>query len=161
MTISIITAMAKNRVIGKDNTLPWQLPADLKRFKEITTGHPVIMGRKTYESIGKALSGRKNIIITKQKNYSAENCFIVNSIDEAISLVKDEKEIFFIGGAEIYRQILPRANRLYLTLIKKEFAGDVYFPEIRWNEWKEISRQKGYVDNNNPYEHEFLVFERI
>ncbi|MBI4034038.1 MAG: dihydrofolate reductase [Candidatus Brennerbacteria bacterium] len=160
MIVSIIAAIAENGVIGESNNLPWRLPADLKRFKEITTGHPVIMGRKTHESIGRALPNRKNIIITRREDYSVEGCSVVHSIDEALSLVKDEEEIFFIGGGDIYRQVLPLAHRLYITRIHKEFPGDTRFPEVDFGEWKEVRREKGTVDEKNPYEHEFLIFER-
>jgi len=158
--ISIIAAISKNRVIGKDNALPWHLPADLKHFKEITKGRPVIMGRKTFESIGRPLPNRKNIVITRQKDYSPVGCFTARSIDEALELVQGEPEIFFIGGSQIFSQILPKTSKIYLTLIDHEFKGDAYFPELNSDEWVEVERQEGVLDDKNQYRHTFLVFER-
>ena len=162
MKISIIVAMAKNRVIGKKGALPWQLPADLIHFKRLTLGHVIVMGRKTHESIGRALPGRKNVIITRSKDYTKPDCAVVYSVPEALSFARSvgEKEVFFIGGQEIYRAILPEANRLYVTLIGREFEGDVYFPAVDFSRWREISREEGIVDEKNPYPHTFLVFER-
>lgn len=157
MIISLIAAMGKNRTIGKDNSLPWKLPADMKRFKELTSGKPVIMGRKTFESIGRPLPNRKNIIITRDKNYKADNCIIVHSADEAIKAAKGNEEVMIMGGAEIYKQFLPRADRLYLTLIDEEFEGDAYFPEFDKNEWEEVSREEHESDN---LRYSFIVQER-
>ncbi|MBI4095098.1 MAG: dihydrofolate reductase [Candidatus Liptonbacteria bacterium] len=158
--ISIIVAVGKNRVIGKRGGLPWYLPADLKHFKEITMGHPIVMGRRTHESIGKALPGRTNVVITREKNYEAPGCVIVHSIDEALDRVKGEEEIFFIGGAEIFSQALPLAKRLYITQIDHEFEGDIFFPEINMSEWREMNREEGKTDEKNSYLYRFLVFER-
>ena len=129
MIISLVAAMGKNRVIGKDNSLPWKLPEDMKRFKELTSGKTVVMGRTTFESIGKPLPNRINIIITRDKNYKAEGCIVVNSVDEALKYAKDADEVMIIGGAQIYQQFLPIANKMYLTLIDEDFEGDAYFPE--------------------------------
>lgn len=157
MVISLIAAMDKHRVIGKDNTLPWKISADLKRFKELTSGKPVIMGRKTFESIGKPLPNRTNIIITRDKNYMASGCIVVHSVEGALKAAAVGKEVMVIGGAEIYKQFLPRANRLYLTLINEEFEGDAYFPEYNKNEWKEVFRED-HEDNGLRYA--FVNLER-
>ena len=158
MIISLIAAMGKNRVIGHDNSIPWKLPADMKRFKDLTTGKPVIMGRKTFESIGRPLPNRTNIIITSDKNYKADGCIVVHSVDEALKVAKGD-EIMIIGGAQIYKQFLPIANRMYLTFIDKNFEGDAYFPEYDKHEWKEISREE-HVDENS-FKYAFVNFERI
>src|SRR3989338_8105608 len=142
MIISLIAAMDKNRVIGKDNSLPWKLPEDMKRFRGITKGKPVIMGRKTFESIGRPLPDRKNIIITRDRNYKAEGCIVVNSKEEALNAAKGSEEVMIIGGEQIFEEFLPIANKMYLTFIDKEFEGDAYFPEYDNAEWKEISREE-------------------
>ena len=139
MIISLIAAIGKNNVIGVDNKLPWKLSADLKRFRTITSGKPVIMGRKTFESIGGPLPNRKNIIITRDKNYKADGCVVVHSAEEALHAAGENGEVMIIGGAEIYRQLLPKADKMYLTVIDGEFDGDAYFPEYSKDEWKEIS----------------------
>src|SRR3989338_4486494 len=159
MRASIIAAIAKNGVIGKENTLPWKLPADLKRFKKITIGHTVVMGRKTYESIGGTLKKRINIVLTRQPDYQAPGCLVIHAIEEVFEKAKTE-EIFFIGGAEIYKQALPMATRLYMTIINHDFEGDSYFPPLNWWEWVEIDRQQGKTDEKNPYEFCFLTFEK-
>jgi dihydrofolate reductase len=156
--ISLLVAMDTNRVIGKDNDLPWHLPADLKYFKNVTIGHPIIMGRKTHESIGRPLPGRENIIITRDKSYKAEGCKVVNSIEE--TLVSGDREVFVIGGAEIFKQVLPDADRIYITYIEDEFEGDTFFPEIDDSEWMVISKEKGPKDDKNPYDYYFVVYER-
>lgn len=147
MILSIIAAVAKNGVIGKDNRLPWNIPEDLAHFKKITSGHTVIMGRKTFESIGKPLLGRTNIVITRNRDFSHEQVHVVHSIKEAIRLARDnrESEAFIIGGAEIYKQALPLAHKIYLTRIDKSYRGDAYFPELG-PEWKETEciKKDGY-----------------
>ncbi|MCH8004017.1 MAG: type 3 dihydrofolate reductase [Nanoarchaeota archaeon] len=160
MIISLIAAMGKNRVIGKDNSLPWNLPADMKYFRDNTKGKPVIMGRKTYESIGKPLPNRTNIIITRDQNYKAEGCIIVHSADEALKAVGNVEEIMVIGGSQIYKEFLPKANKMYLTFIDAEFDGDTYFPEYKIEEWKEISYEEHERDAENPYDYRFVVLER-
>ncbi|HLC59961.1 MAG TPA: type 3 dihydrofolate reductase [Candidatus Nanoarchaeia archaeon] len=141
MIISLIAAIGKNNVIGINNKLPWKLSADLKRFKTITSGKPVIMGRKTFESIGKPLPNRKNIIITRDKNYKVDGCIVVHSPEEALNVAKGNEETMIIGGEQIFNMFLPQANRLYLTVIEKDFVGDAYFPEYRKDEWKEVLRE--------------------
>ena len=158
--ISLILAMDRNRVIGKNNRMPWRLPADLAYFKNITLGSTVVMGRKTFESIGKPLKGRKNIILTRDKEYIQEGCQIVNSIEEALEEIKKKEETFIIGGAEIYSMFLPFAKKLYITYIDHEFQGDTYFPEIDDEEWKVISRTPGEKNEENPYSYYFEVYER-
>jgi len=157
--ISLIWAMDRNRTIGKDNKLPWRLPADLAYFKRLTLGHKIIMGRKTYESIGKPLPGRENVIITKNKDFLSEGCTLCNSIEEALRLA-DEEEAFVIGGAEIYSKFFTYADKLYITQIEENFSGDTFFQEIDFNEWTLISKTKGEKDEKNPYEYYFLVYER-
>jgi dihydrofolate reductase len=158
--LSAIAAMDKNRLIGKDNQLPWHLPADLAHFKAITTGHPILMGRKTHESIGRPLPNRHNIVLTRDLSYEAEGITIVHSLDEALAACPDDDEIFIIGGAEIYRLALPRLQRLYLTFIDHAFTGDVYFPAWAANEWQEISREAHEADEKNAYGYAFVTLER-
>jgi dihydrofolate reductase len=162
MTLSLLLAAAENNVIGKDNKLPWHLPNDLKYFKNLTWGMPVIMGRKTYESFGKPLQGRRNIVITHNKDWKAEGVEVAGSIEEAIEMAKESavKEIFIIGGGEIFKTILPKADRIYLTRIYHSFEGDAYFPEIKENEWRLVKERKCEADEKNTYAHSFQVWER-
>lgn len=160
--ISLIAAMDKNRVIGTDDgKLPWHLPADLKHFKSLTLGKPVIMGRKTFESIGKPLPERKNIIITRNKNYDAPGCVVVHSPDEALASAGDVPEVMVIGGAEIFAQFFPLAKRLYLTLIDGIFAGAAYFPQWDTGAWREVSREAHEPDEKNRYGYLFLTLEHL
>ncbi len=140
-TLSLIAAMAKGRVIGRDNTLPWQLPEDLKHFKATTLGKPVIMGRKTWESLGRPLPGRRNIVISRNADYSPTGGELAPSLQAAITMAAEADEIFVIGGADIYRQALPLAQRLYLTEIALDVAGDAHFPEFALADWSEASRE--------------------
>jgi dihydrofolate reductase len=162
VVISFIVATSENNVIGKDNKLPWCLPTDMRYFKNVTWGMPVIMGRKSFESLGKALKGRTNIVVTRNKNWKAENAQAVQTIDQAITLAAqtDAKEIFIIGGAEIFRSALPSANRIYLTLVHGNFDGDAFFPEMEQAEWKLISNRDCSADAKNPYALSFQVWER-
>lgn len=164
--ISIIAAMGKNRVIGKGGTLPWKLPADMKRFRQLTAHHPVIMGRKTFESIGKPLPNRTNIVITRQPEFSAQGCIIVPSLEAAIekaNAAPGAKEIFIIGGGEIYKQAIAQnlVDRIYLTEIEKDFDGDAYFPEIGEAIWKLVREERGIINAENIYPHKFSVFDRV
>lgn len=152
--INIIVAMSKNRVIGNNNTLIWHLPEDLKRFKALTTGNTIVMGRKTYESIGRPLPNRRSIIITRDTNYKVDGCEVVNSLEEALEL--SNNNCFIIGGGEIYRQALDKADRIYLTRINKDFEGDTTFPEIR--EWYESDCQEF---KNNELSWSFIQYERF
>jgi len=156
--------MARNRVIGINNSLPWHLPADFKHFKQITMGKPVVMGRLTYESIGKPLPGRMNIIVTNNKDYRAENandsCVICHTLEQAISTAKQADEIMIIGGASFYTQALPYTDRMYLTIINEDFEGDAWFPEYDTNDWLEIERIHGIVDSNNSHAYDFITLDR-
>lgn len=156
--ISLIFAMDKNRLIGKENRLPWKLPADMAYFREVTTGHTVIMGRKTFEAIGKALPGRRNIVITREKAYFAPGCEVLGSVEEVLKNVKDEA--FVIGGAEIYKAFLPYCKRLYITLIDAEFEGDTYFPEIDYKDWLLVKKDVFESGGENPYNYGFMVYEK-
>jgi len=159
MTVSQVVAISENHVIGKDNKLLWYLPNDLKHFKEITTGHTVIMGRKTYESVGKPLPRRRNIIITRQA-ITIDGCEVVNSIEAALALCRDEDEVFIVGGAEIYKQSMHLTDRIYLTIVHKDFEGDSFFPEIKKTEWKEVFREDHKPDEKNLIPYSFITYER-
>ncbi len=164
--ISIIVAVSENNVIGKDNKLIWRLPVDMKFFKDTTQGHCVIMGRKNYESIPekfRPFSNRTNIVVTHQQNYSAPGTIVVSSIEAAIKTAQqtNDPEIFIIGGADIYKQTIKLTDKIYLTHIYHSFEGDAFFPELNMNEWKEIERRKGIVDDKNIYPHDFITYERI
>ncbi|PJJ79602.1 dihydrofolate reductase [Mucilaginibacter auburnensis] len=159
MTITIVVAIAQNHAIGKDNKLLWHLPNDLKHFKNITTGGTVIMGRKTYDSVGKPLPNRRNIIITRQK-INIEGCEVVNSLDEAVDLCKTEQEVFIVGGAEIYKMAMPVTDRIYLTIVHHDFDADTYFPEIEGNNWTETEREDHQSDEKHKYAYSFITLER-
>lgn len=161
--LSIIVAVAKNNVIGKDNQLIWHLPEDLKRFKEITSGHTIIMGRKTFESLGRVLPNRKHIILCNDAdlNIKDENVTIVDDINKLGEYINKEEENFIIGGATIYKLMLPKVDKLYITKINQEFDGDVYFPEINEETWKITQRVKGKKDEKNPYDYEYITYEKI
>jgi len=161
--ISLIVAMDKNKVIGVNNQLPWHLPADLKYFKKVTTGHPIVMGRKTRDSIGRNLPNRENVIITRNPDYQCEDCTVLHSIDEFYewSNAHAEDEIFIIGGAELFSETIKKTDRLYITKIDAEFEGDTFFPALDWQEWQVVSEQKGIVDEKNIYPHTFFVYERV
>jgi dihydrofolate reductase len=161
MKISIIAAMAANRVIGHENRLPWHLPADLGHFKQITMGKPIVMGRKTWESLARALPGRSNIVITRDKNYVAEGGKVVHSMEEAMQAAGECEEVMVIGGAEFYLQTLPLADTLYLTLVEGEFEGDAFFPEIDEDEWREVAREAHEADDKNPHAYSFVRLERV
>jgi len=162
MTISAIVATARNNVIGKDNQIPWYLSEDLKFFKRTTTGHHIIMGRKNFLSIGRALPKRTNVVITRDPFFAATGCIVAHSLDEALEIAKrnDEDEVFIIGGGDIYQQSLPYWNKLYLTEVNLEVEGDVFFPEIDESEWNEISREPHKADEKNPCNFTFRVLER-
>ncbi len=153
--------MGRGRVIGINNTLPWRLPADLKHFKQITLGKPVLMGRKTYASIGRPLPDRINIIISSDRHYQVPGCSVVDSIDAALTAAAGHEEIMVIGGAALYQQLLPRADRLYLTLIDEDFNGDAWFPEINHAQWQELERIHHAPDAANPYHYSFLMLQRM
>ncbi|GAM15289.1 dihydrofolate reductase [Mesobacillus selenatarsenatis] len=160
--ISLIWAMDENRVIGYHNQLPWRLPEDLKFFKRVTIGHPIAMGRKTYDSIGKPLPGRENIVITRDDNYDPEGCTVMHSIEEMLAYAakNQSEEIFVIGGAEIFKEVLQHADKLYLTMIHHQFEGDTFFPVFDIDKWELESREIGLRDEKNPYDYEFLIYKR-
>lgn len=158
--LSLIAAMDNNRLIGSHNKLPWHLPADLAYFKRTTLGKPIIMGRRTFESIGKALPGRRNIIVTRDASFAARDCEVTNSIDDALRLCENVDEVMLIGGASLYRQSLDRATRLYITLIDHGFTGDTWFPEIDSKQWEIENREDFDADHNNPYSYSFIKYVR-
>ena len=158
-TISLIAAMGKNREIGDHGKIPWRIPKDFAHFKELTEQHAIIMGRKTFESIGIALPNRRNIIITRQKDFHAAGCTVVDSLDAALSLAGNG-EVFVIGGAEVYREALSKASRMYLTFIDADFSADTYFPEFDVDEWREVKVTSGIQDEKNPYHYTFVTFEK-
>lgn len=160
MKVSIIVAMTDQRVIGINNELPWKLSGDMAWFRQQTMGKPIIMGRKTYESIGRPLPGRANIIITRDRSYCVEKCAVAHDIDDALRLAGDVDEAMIIGGASFYEQMLPQADRLYLTLVHGEVEGDAWFPEIDFDQWQEIERHDHLADEKNQFDHSFLIFER-
>ena len=157
--ISIIVAVAENGVIGGDNRLLWHISEDLKHFKAVTTGHPVVMGRKTYESLGRPLPGRRNVVVTRQ-NISIEGCDVVHSLDEAYALFPPEEEVFVIGGAQIYAQALPLAGRFYLTRVFHAYEGDTHFPAWNDAEWRLVSSESFASGANYPYPFAFETYER-
>ncbi|MGI4020492.1 MAG: dihydrofolate reductase [Janthinobacterium lividum] len=159
MIISLVVAVSANQVIGKNNQLIWHLPADLKHFKQLTTGHTVFMGRKTYDSIGKPLPNRRNIVISRSVN-QLEGCEIAPSLEAALKLSSEEKKIFIIGGAEIYRQSLLLANRIYLTRIHQDFDGDTFFPEIDLKIWQETERENFLPDEKNKLSYSFITLNK-
>jgi dihydrofolate reductase len=161
MNISIIVAISSNNAIGKNNQLLWHLPADLKHFKAITTGHPIIMGRKTYDSIGKPLPNRRNIIITRQTDLAIDGAEVVNNIADALSLCKTENEVFIIGGAEIYKSALAFANKIYLTTIHQQYEADAFFPILAMEEWILINQEYHSPDEKNNVAYTFSTLERI
>jgi len=160
MKISLIAAMADNRVIGIENRLPWNLPGDMQWFRRHTMGKPIVMGRKTFESIGKALPGRTNIVVTRDASFFAADCVVVNSIEGAIEAAGDADEMMVIGGASFYEQTLPQADRLYLTLVHADIEGDAWFPVVEFSQWHMVSEEKHLADESNPYDYSFLVLER-
>jgi dihydrofolate reductase len=163
MKLSLLLAASENNVIGKNNQLPWHLPNDLKYFKNLTWGLPILMGRKTFESIGKPLPGRKSVVITRQRGWRQEGVDIVYSVKEAIKRATNygAKEIFVIGGAEIFKTSLPMADRIYLTRIHQQFEGDVFFSELDENEWQLASDRFCEKDEKNSYDHSYQVWERL
>jgi len=163
--IALIWAMARNRVIGNQNTLPWHLPADMRHFRELTTGHPVLMGRKTFESLGRPLPDRTNIVITTDRHYATQGCIVAHSLDEALTLAAshvspNNSEIFVIGGEQLYTQMLCHADRLYMTQVETDAEGDAWFPEFDLGSWNEIQRDLHPADDKNTYPCTFLTLER-
>lgn len=153
--------MARNRIIGAKGAIPWHLPEELKRFKRLTLGHHIIMGRKTWESIGRPLPGRTTVIVSRQRGYDAPGATVVHSLDEAIAAGGDDSEIFVIGGAELYAQALPRAHRLYLTTVDAEIPGDTAMPAFEAGDWREMSSMSFGTDDRHQYPFRCVVYERI
>ena len=160
MQLSIIVAMDRNRVIGRGGALPWHISSDLKNFKKITMGKPILMGRKTHDSIGKPLPGRENIILTNNKKYSAEGCTVKNTLDEVYSYCEEQLELVVMGGAILYSQTLDKADKLYITEVNASVNGDTFFPEYKSNQWREILRETFNADENNEFDYSFTVLER-
>lgn len=160
MKLAIIVATDQQGLIGKENDLPWKLSADLQYFRRVTMGKPLIMGRNTHESIGRALPGRKNIIVTKSEDYQAEGCTVVNSIADALLACDQFEEVMVMGGASLYEQLLPKADKLYLTQVHASLTGDTWFPEWQKNEWSELSREDHQADEKNDYDYSFIVYEK-
>ncbi|MBD8004886.1 dihydrofolate reductase [Bacillus norwichensis] len=159
--ISFLWAQDENGLIGNNNDLPWSLPADLKYFKETTMGHPIVMGRKTYESIGRPLPGRTNIILTRDQDYQAEGCLVFHAREDLLEWIKEKgSEVFITGGSEIFKLFLEDADRLYVTKIGATFEGNTYFPELDWKKWRLVSAEEGPKDEKNPYDYEFQIYER-
>ncbi len=156
--ISLVCAMANNRVIGKNNDMPWHMPADLKHFKETTMGKPIVMGRKTFESIGRPLPGRRNVVITRNPDYQPEGVDVVTSIDEAINLLADVEEVMITGGGNIYQQTIDMADKLYLTFIDLDTDGDAFFPEFEHLNLSEESSEKHLADDKNAYNYRFVNY---
>ncbi|KAA3657367.1 MAG: dihydrofolate reductase [Calditrichaeota bacterium] len=160
MPISIIVAMARNRVIGRKNKLPWRLSDDLKLFNKHTMGHTIVMGRKTWQSIGRPLPGRQNVVLTRDQAFSAAGCDVVHSFDEIIAMNAPDKEIFIIGGAAVYEEAFELASRLYLTQVDAEVEGDVYFPQLDLSQWREIETEKYAQSDKNEFNFVFRLLER-
>jgi dihydrofolate reductase len=161
MPVSIIVAFDENRLIGRDNGLPWHLPADLKHFKQITMGHYMIMGRKTFESIGKPLPGRTSVVITRQPDLKYEGCIMASSLEDALAKCPADANVFIIGGAEIFNQSLPLCDFLHTTLIHHQFEGDTHFSELNPSEWEIVSREDFEADEKNQWAYSYIDYKRI
>jgi dihydrofolate reductase len=158
--ISLIVAMAKNRVIGADNKIPWHLPNELKLFKRLTMGHHIVMGRKTHESIGRLLPGRTTVIVTRQHDYAVPGAIVAHSTPEALKACKGDDEAFVIGGADLFRDTLPVADRLYLTIVDAEPKGDVFMPELDMSAWRESSSETFPADEKHAHAYRFAIYDR-
>jgi dihydrofolate reductase len=159
--VSIVVAVARNGVIGRDNELPWRLPTDRKHFRRVTLGKPVIMGRLTYESVGKPLDRRTNIVVTRDRRYSAPGCRVVHSLAEALEAAQPADEVMVIGGAEIYAQALPAADRIYLTRVETDVEGDAFFPDLPPGEWREVESETLDADENHAHAMRFVTLVRV
>lgn len=158
--LSLIVAMARNRVIGAGGRIPWHLPNELQLFKRITMGHPIVMGRRTYESIGRLLPGRTTVIVTRQPDYRVPGAIVAHSLEAALEACASDDEIFVIGGGQLYQEALPRADRIYLTTVEAEPAGDIYMPEIASDAWREVSAESFPADERHLYPYRFAVLDR-
>jgi dihydrofolate reductase len=159
--ISLIVAMSRNAVIGKDNRLPWHLPADLKRFKELTMGHTIVMGRKTWASIGRPLPGRRSVIVSRNPDFHADGAVVAHTLDAALAASPDDNEIFIIGGEQIFRLAMPHANRIYLTIVQADVEGDTFMPAIDPGQWRKTFSEAHAVSESNPLAWQFEIHERI
>jgi dihydrofolate reductase len=159
--VSLVVAMARNQVIGRDNALPWRLPADLMHFKAVTWGKPILMGRKTFESIGKPLPGRANLVLTRDRGWMAAGVLVAHSLDEALERAKNAPELAGIGGAEVFRLLMPLATRIHLTRIDADIAGDTVFPPIDHSEWAETDSRQFAADERNAFDMTFVTLERV
>lgn len=160
MKITLVAAIASNNVIGKENSLPWNIPEDLKRFKQMTSGHTILMGRKTFDSIGRPLPNRQNIVMTKDENFEREGIKVINDFDEALELIKESKEdVFVIGGSKIYELFEPVANSLAITRILKDFEGDAFFPDINWELWQ-IEKEENFFDEKSKIECKLIEYSK-
>lgn len=159
--LCLIVAVARNGVIGRGGTLPWRLASDLQRFRALTMGHHIIMGRRTFESIGRPLPGRKSIVVSRNAQFSAPGCQSASSLDQALALARGDDEVFVIGGAELYREALQRAQRLYVTEVAAEVPGDTYFPPFERDQWREVSREHVAADARNALPSDFVVYDRV
>ena len=160
MKVSLIVAMDENGVIGKENDIPWRIPKDWEYVKNTTKGHSIILGRRNLESIGRALSKRRNIVLTRDKGFTFNGCEIAHSTEDVFELCKNEEEIFIFGGEQIYNLFLPYTNKMYITKIHHKFEGDTFFPDVNYDEWNEVSIKKGIMDDENRYNYYFHVYER-
>ncbi len=161
MRINIVVAISNNGIIGRDGGLPWRIPADLKQFKAVTMGHPLIMGRRTHESIGRVLPGRLNIVVSQQPQRIHPGCEIAESFDAALACAGDAAEVMVVGGARLYAAAIDMARRIYLTEVHVDIEGDTVFPQIDWSEWQELSRYRYRADADNEYDYSFVTFDRI
>lgn len=159
MKISIIVALSANRMIGRGNSLPWRLPADLRHFKELTMGHWVVLGRKTFESIGRPLPGRRLIVVTHQAGFAAAGVTIAHSVEQALRMAEGD-EVFIAGGGQIYQQTIGRADRIYITFVESEFEGDTCFPPLDESDWQRVFEECHQVDERNPVPYRFQIYER-
>ncbi len=161
MAVSIIVAMAENNVIGRDMDLPWHISADLKRFKTLTMGHHIVMGRKTYESIGRLLPGRTTVIITRQQDYQVEGAVVVHSLEHARQVAAEDSELFIIGGGQIYEIGLPYADKLHVTRVHTKVEGDTRFPSVCWDEWQLINAERHLADEKNDHDYTFESYQKV
>lgn len=163
LTVNLVVAMSRNGVIGRNNQLPWRLPGDLAYFKSVTWGHPILMGRKTYESIGRPLPGRLNLVLTRSQQWRADGVTVVGNVEQGLSEAagkSDSGQLMVIGGENVYRQFLPLADRLFITLVDAEIEGDAHFPSVDWSNWQRTHTEPHSADERNPYEYAFDVYER-
>jgi dihydrofolate reductase len=160
MSLSILVAMAANRTIGINNTLPWRCPEDLKHFKALTMGHHIIMGRKTFDSIGRPLPGRTTVVVTRNRELKIDGCLMAHSLQEAIAACANDHAIFIVGGAELYAQAMPLADTLFITEIQQNVAGDAHFPEFSRTEWQEVSREQHHQETPQPLDYHFVTYRR-